>query len=427
MTTETPTGNPVVKVARDLTEIAVLYIERRAQAIAKAADRAMPGGDAMVSLGPVADMELWANLNDTTETYRNHPDERLRRTYTSEVDEDDDEHWPAHQVIAYWAGRWRAQRGEDYADLKRSDTTEISYVRQLVDWAADHEPQFATFATDIRRARLRMENLVHAGRRADRTRVVCDRDHCDKHPRLVRVYSPRFLVGWMCSTCGGQTPAEYRCTDHGHPVTASAQPCNRRIGRKGERTACGSNTAVITPRPAACCNTRCHSFEQPIEVWASDATRDTWKCPSCKHYYTPAEFQRAHARMLWSDKAGRWVRIQEAVSTLISQGRGERTVRRWLGPRLEQVDRCLDCAAIHPLHEYPACPAEVVEHPGEDPVVCGGILEPRWHGNAEAVIGGYCEISTRTTWLWWPDLWTLHNTTRTTPRQRATNGERIGA
>lgn len=417
----------VVKVARDLTEIATCYAELHAQAVANGSNPDMPGGAAMVALGPVANLQHWAQLNDLTEAYQDHPDERLRRVYTSVEDEDDDDRWPPHQVIAYWAGRWRAQRGEDYADLQRTGTTELNYVRQMLGWAAAAEPQWATFADDIRQARLRAENLVHAGRRADRTRVVCDRDHCEKHPRLVRAYSPRYLVGWACRACETPTPAEYRCAERNHLVPATGEPCTRLVGPKGARTACGSKPVVVTERPAACCNTRCPSFEPPAEVWASDPGRDVWKCPSCRHRYTPRDFQRAHAKMLYSSEAGRWVRLQEAVSTLISQGRGERTIRRWLAPHRELVDRCLECAAIHPHDEYPACPAEVDEHHGEEPVVCGGILEPRWWGDAEAVIEGICDIATHTTFVWWPDLWRLHLTTRTTPRDRVTHDGRIGA
>lgn len=77
--------------------------------------------------------------------------------------------------------------------------------------------------------------------------------------------------------------------------------------------------------PGTCFNTRCSSFAPPAEVLASDPARDGWKCPSCKDRYTDTELLRAHGRMLWRPEAERW-----AVATLISQGRGERTIRRWL-------------------------------------------------------------------------------------------------
>lgn len=415
--TTIPTDNPIVKVARDLTEIGRCFEELRAQAIADGGNPDIPGGAAMVALGPVADLETWANLNDTTAAYQNHPDEHLRRIFTSEPDEDDDDRWPPQQVIAYWAGRWRAARGEDYDGLIRTTPSEMNYLRQTLDWALENESQWATFTTDIRRARLVAENLVAEGYRADRSRIVCDRDGCEKNPRLIKAYSPRYLAGWRCHGCDTFTPAEYRCTDRNHLQPPSAAPCDRLTGPRKARVRCSSPTVMVTDPPAACFNTRCSSFDPPAEVLASDPSRDGWKCPSCKHRYTDDELIRAHGRMLWRPEAERWVRMQEAVATLKSQGRGERTVRRWLAPRLELVDRCTECAAMWEHQEHPACPATLPpEEKGGDPVECGGLLEERWHGDAEAVVAGWCDPATHVTWLWWPDLWRLHLTTRTTPR-----------
>lgn len=410
--TDAPTLDPVVKIARDLTEITHCYNELGAQAIADGDNPDIPGGAAMVALGPVADLELWANLADTTSTYQDHPIERLRRVFTSVDDEDDDDHWPPQQVIAYWAGRWRAVRGEDYAGMVRTTATEINYVRELLPWAQEHEERWETFIDDVRRARLTAENLVARGRRADHSRIVCDRPTCEDRRRLVKTYSPRYLTGWTCATCTTHTPAEYRCTA-GHRAPASAERCARMVGKKDDRHVCGERTEPATPAPPVCCNTRCPSFAKPAEVYASDATRDGWKCPSCKHRYTSRELQRAHAKMLWRPEAERWVRLQEAVATLKTQGRPDRTIRKWLGPRLDLVDRCTECAAIHDPQEHPACPALLPpEEEGGDPVECGGLLEARWVGDAEAVIEGYCDIATHVTWLWWPDLWLLHNRTR---------------
>ncbi|MCR1785319.1 hypothetical protein KVF89_22455 [Nocardioides carbamazepini] len=415
MTTTAKTSDPIVKVARDLTEIEHCHDELRAQAIAAGDDPNMPGGAAMVALGPVADIEAWNHLSAAAEDYG--------RPYVSLDDEEDDEQrWPPQQLIGYWAGELRRLRGEDYAGLVRTFASDLNYVRGSLAWAAEHDTaRWPRFAGDVRRARLTIENIVSAGRRADRSRIVCDRDHCEKtpQPRLVRVYSPRYVVGWTCATCSTHTPAEYRCEDRNHPAPASAQPCTRMVGPRKDRHLCGSRTRVVTPEPTVCLNVRCRSFTAPVEVLASDPARDGWKCPSCKHRYTDTELQRAHAKMLWRPEADRLVRLQEAVATLKSQGRGERTIRRWLAPRLELVDRCTECAAIHDHREHPACPVLLPpEEDGGEPVVCGGELAERWHGDAEAVVEGWCDIATHTTWLWWPDLWRLHLTTRTTPRER---------
>lgn len=414
MTTTAPTTNPLVKVARDLAEIELCHDELRAQAIAAGDDPNIPGGAAMVALGPVADLEAWNHLSAAAEDYG--------RPYVSlDDEEDDEERWPPQQLIGYWVGEWRRARGQDYADLVRGFASDLNYIRESLAWAAEHETtRWARFAADVRRARITIENIVSAGRRADRSRIVCDRDHCEKKPRLVRTYSPRYVIGWTCSICSTHTPAEYRCEDRYHLAPPSAQPCQRLVGPRKARHACGSRTRIVTAEPTVCLNVRCPSFDPPAEVRASDPDHDGWKCPSCKHRYNDTELQRAHARMLWRPEADRLVRLQEAVATLKSQGRGERTVRRWLAPRLELVDRCTECAAIWPLEEYNVCPADIpTDDEGGEPETCGGELAERWHGDAEAVVEGWCDIATHTTWLWWPDLWRLHLTTRATPRSRA--------
>lgn len=413
--------DPVVKVARDLTEITLCRAELRAQAIADGANPDLPGGPAMVALGPVADLETWLHLADTTAELADHPDEHRRRVYTSVEDEDDDENrWPPQQVIAYWAGRWRTIRGEDYADMRRTADTETNYLRELLGWALEHEPEWDRLAADIRRARITAENLVARGRRADRSRIVCDRPTCETHPRLVRAYSPRYLTGWTCRTCNHHTPAAYRCADHGHPSMPTAQRCTRMVGRRDDRHVCSSRIHPVTQQPAACTNPRCaDAFNAPAPVHASDAHHDRWKCPACRHLYTPHELQQAHARMLWRPEAERWTRLPEALATLKAQGRAERTIRRWLAPHLELVDRCTECAAIHDHQEHPACPAVVKDEDGNEDT-CGGILAERWHGDAEAIVEAWCDIATRTTWVWWPDLWRLHLATRTTPRPSLT-------
>lgn len=410
--------DPVAKLAADLTAIADCRAELREQAIADGSNPDIPGGAAMVALGPVADLEAWANLADTTAALEQHPDERRRRVYTSVDDEDDDRAWPPQQVIAYWSGRWRAARGEDYHGLRPSPASELNYVRQHLGWAIEHEQQWPAVVESIRAARITAENLVAAGRRAQQSRITCDRPTCERRPRLVRAYSPRYLTGWTCGTCGEHTPAAYRCQDRQHRAPASAQRCARMVGPRGERHRCGSRTAPVTPAPAACANPRCpDAFTPPAETWASDAEHDAWKCPACRHRFTPHELQQAHARMLRRPEAERWVRAQEAVATLKAQGRPIRTIRRWLGPRLELVDRCSECAAVWDHREHPACPAVVRDDEGQE-VECGGELVERWQGDPDAVVEGWCDLATHTTWLWWPDLWRLHLTTRRTRREQ---------
>lgn len=189
-----PDAHPTVKTARDLTEILDLYARLRAHALNHASDRLMPGGHAMVALGKVANLEAWENMQQATERYG--------RAYTSVEDEDPDEAWSAYQLLEYWSEDWRRihQAEYDAEEFKRTVATEANFIRSILDWAWDNEPRWDDFAADIRRARVRLENVVHAGKRADRARVVCDR--CEDGPRLIHLRGRTEEDDrWKCPRC----------------------------------------------------------------------------------------------------------------------------------------------------------------------------------------------------------------------------------
>lgn len=99
-----------------------------------------------------------------------------------------------------------------------------------------------------------------------------------------------------------------------------------------------------------------------------DRSDDVWKCPAneCHKRFDSAALHRAHAKMLLSDKADRWVHQFDAISILKAQGRPERTVRQWLAD-----------------------------------------------GHGE----GFCDPLTHEVWVWWPSLWTKHLVTPTRKRK----------
>ena len=232
----------------------------------------------MVELGPVTNIERWCHMNDSTE--------RLGRAYTSEPDEDPDEAWSAFQLIEFWSEEWRRELGAEYDEQRPTIATEANFVRHALEWAWENEPAWGDFAADIRRARVRLEDILTEGRRVEKTRVLCNRETCEERRHLIRL-----------------------------------------VGTQGRE--------------------------------------DVWKCPSCKARYSEDDFRRAYADMLRSSGAERYIALSDAVSTLVAQGRGERTVRRWVAT--------------------------------ED-------------------VGAYCDAETRRTMVYWPDLWRLHLTTRRTPR-----------
>jgi hypothetical protein len=276
----TPPPHPTVRVARDLTEIVDLHARLAAQAENEASHALMPGGNAMVALGNVANIEAWENHHQATERYA--------RAYTSVVDEDPDEAWSAFQLLEFWSEQWRRQRDAEYDDAPRPTIeTEANFLRWSLEWAWQNEPAWDDFAADINRARVRLEDIVHAGNRVELSRIVCP--DCDPSP-------PRLIV---------------------------------------------------------------------LRGTADDGSDDRWKCHRCRNRFDSRGAQRAHAKMLRSAGAERWVHQADAIATLKAQGRPERTIRQWL---------------------------------------------------AEGEGCGYCDPETHEVWVWWPDLWRKHLSTPTRKR-----------
>lgn len=274
--TEAQAG-PVVKVARDLTEIVNMTAELDDQAEHKANARidgtGLPGGLAMVAMAGVANLEAWEHRYEAAE--------RLGQD-TSWIEDEDDTWEPPLQTLCFWSEQWRAEHGAEY-DQRPTVASEANFIRFLLDWAWDNELHWDDFAADIRKARVRMENVLYAGSRPERTRIVCNR--CDAKPRLI----------------------------------------------------------VLRGK-------------------ADDCSDDMWKCPGCKVRLDAEDVRRAHAAMLRSEGAERWIAQADAIGTLKAQGRPERTVRAWLAA-------------------------------GE--------------GSA------YCDPVTHQVWVWWPDLWRRHLVTGT--------------
>jgi hypothetical protein len=195
------TTDPVVAVARDLRAIVDYAAALEAEAIAKANDVLMPGGLAMVALGHVATASAYTAALDQAEqtaiaaAYEAGADPRkaMPETY------DDDDWEPPLQTLLYWSEAWRIEHG--YPMPKRpTEATEANFLRWALDWAWDNEPHWDDFAGDVRKAKARMENLLRAGERAERIRVVCP--DCDAGRRLIVVYgATREDDRWKCPAC----------------------------------------------------------------------------------------------------------------------------------------------------------------------------------------------------------------------------------
>ena len=200
--TQTPLS-PLTRVSRDLTDITRLWGALEEQAIALASAQidghSLPGGEAMVALGPVASLEAWGWLEDATE--------RTGKPYTSETDEDADDDWLPYQILRFWSEKWRARRGEDY-ELRGGYTlaTETAYIRSALDWARDNEPAWDAFVANVRTARAKLENIVHSGTRPAFTGASCMYDSATlvRYTRPARDKAGRkvwVLSDWQCPRC----------------------------------------------------------------------------------------------------------------------------------------------------------------------------------------------------------------------------------
>lgn len=272
--------HPTAKVARDLSEIVDMHERLASQAEHQASHALMPGGHAMVAMGNVANIEAWENRHQATERYA--------KAYTSVEDEDPDEAWSAFQLLEFWSEQWRREHEAEY-DQRPTITSEANFIRWALNWAWENEPAWDDFARDVNRARTRLEDITHSGKRVELSRIVCP--DCETKPRLI-----------------------------------------------------------------------------VIRGTADDGADDAWKCHVCRRRFDVAGASQAHAKMLRSEGAERWVHQADAVATLKAQGRPERTIRAWL---------------------------------------------------ADGAGNAYCDPRTHQVWVWWPDLWSKHRETPTRQRKTA--------
>lgn len=199
MTEPAPDIQPgaVTKVAADLRAIETLAAALAEEAANESTSKLMPGGKAMVLLAHHASLEAWESMQETTERTGTH--------YTSAEDEDPEDHWDAMQLLLFWSESTRREFGEEYGQ-RPTLVSEASYLRWRLEHLWQTEAGWDDLARDIRKARARLEDIVHAGSRAERSRVVCD---CDDAPRLIRVWADAADEdGWKCPACKRRFTAE---------------------------------------------------------------------------------------------------------------------------------------------------------------------------------------------------------------------------
>ena len=261
-----PQAAPVVKVAQDLTAIADLCERLLTQAVHTANDRELPGGEAMVALGPVADPHAYAENVEAAE-YRHEANPRRWPEQTLDLGHEDDDLAPVLQVLWYWSCALRDDLGFPLEGRRATVASEANVIRQTLDHLWDHEPHFDALAADVRGARRRLENILHDGERATLTRIECDR--CDAHPRLIRVYGDDptgMLDEWKCPAC------KARLTEDD---TKRAQATQLRREGAAKYVPLRDAVAVLTNlgRPERTVRSWLADEEEPVEVYCDVTTR----------------------------------------------------------------------------------------------------------------------------------------------------------
>ena len=195
-----------VQVAQALTAIEKLYTDLEAQAIHKASDRLMPGGEAMVALAPVGSPEGWAENVAAVELFHLSTCPKIdhtRCTYTGDDGSDGTDDEPVLQTLLFWSEQWRAGLGYTL-ERRPTVTTEAAFIRHRIDWAYE-QPDWGDFAKDILKARTRLENLLSAGERAERgAPCIYDNTTLTRRHEPYRDEEGRKawrLTPWFCPKC----------------------------------------------------------------------------------------------------------------------------------------------------------------------------------------------------------------------------------
>lgn len=192
-------------IAQSLTAIVVLWRDLEDEALHRYADKELPGGDALVMLGPVANMEAYG--------YRQLSEMMGRTNAKGGEDDDFTDDAPPLLVLAGWTEVIRAERALEPERKRASVTREADFIRASIDWMLVEDengtPNFMPadeLARELRRVVARLENVLKAGERDDKGAPCMKCGHAQIKVWGAEAHADR----WHCKTCGlWPTPDEY--------------------------------------------------------------------------------------------------------------------------------------------------------------------------------------------------------------------------
>lgn len=193
-------GNVAAQIGSDLTAIEDMFSALQEEAENRHSDREMPGGDALVMLGPGADVEAFGYVQISALVGR-IPEEDVVLPDRHDIE-------PPLSFLASWEDIIREEREQPVwlnATIKRS----AGYIRESIDWmlSLDENGEARFLAVDdlangLAIVRRRMEDILRDGTRAEFTRVKCISPECETHPRLMKLWAAQ--VRWdryRCPEC----------------------------------------------------------------------------------------------------------------------------------------------------------------------------------------------------------------------------------
>lgn len=269
-----------VDIAKNLREIKRLCLDLREEVTFHAADKDLPGGAAMVLLGPSTDPEAW--------NYR-QISAAIGRTGSHGLYDFDSDPQPPLLVLATWEDAIRAEL--QTPSNKRANINDAAdYIGSSVNWMLDtNEYGDMNFLAiddldaDLAKTRAQLENVLKAGYRLTRIKARCM--YCTKSPRLaVRFMDDESKDHWRCPNkdCGHLYDVDgvRRCLHHslhieGEGAWVTLTDAAQSTGRSVRTLRTWVNPPVpYEPKLKAIRNPR----TQRIEVWwpaVRDLSNDT--------------------------------------------------------------------------------------------------------------------------------------------------------
>lgn len=196
----------MLDLARDLTSIVSMCDRLSEEAGYQFADKENPGGDAVVMVGPAANLREWEAIYDATEAGEYHT-ESARKAATAYVQDQTAELHPL-LVLATWEDVIRDELGTP-TQARASVAKAAAYIRSAIPWIfdtnQDGDMNFIAvdqLGRDLRQCVTMLENLLKDGRREDHG-VPCM--NCGEPLLRVRYRQPHRVDQpdtWKCTPCG---------------------------------------------------------------------------------------------------------------------------------------------------------------------------------------------------------------------------------